>query len=484
MKFFKDVEIRKKLFIGVNLILLYFILYNINFLWSVLGKLVEVLIPFIVGSAIAFVLNVPMRWVESKLFKNNENSKWKGLQRAISIVITIVLAIVILALILYMVIPQLAETLAQLIMQIPNGVKQLTKWAEKFFKDNPVIMEMVGDLAEDWQSILEEVFGVIKGYVNSVLESGINVISGIVSGLLNFIIGFVFSLYVLAQKEKLTTNAKKIVYALFDKSAANEMVIVAKLTEKTFANFISGQCAEAIILASMFVVSMTILKLPYAMLVGILIGATSLIPIVGAFIGCVVGALLILMVDPVKALIFVITFLVIQQIEGNLIYPKVVGNSVGLPGIWVLVSVTVGGSLFGIMGMVIFIPLVSVCYSLFRRLVYRMLGDKNLLDGHELVVEDIKELDEEVEETLEEELGEINENAIDAESDGDGDSEGREIESGDADDSKKEDNVDSESEDKNDEAGDSEDGDNESKETEQESNKRSSRKNRKRSRRK
>ncbi len=472
MKFFKDVEIRKKLFIGVNLILLYFILYNISFLWSVLGKLVEVLIPFIVGSAIAFVLNVPMRWVESKLFKNNENSKWKGLQRAISIVITIVLAIVILALILYMVIPQLAETLAQLIMQIPNGVKQLTKWAEKFFKDNPVIMEMVGDLAEDWQSILEEVFGVIKGYVNSVLESGINVISGIVSGLLNFIIGFVFSLYVLAQKEKLTTNAKKIVYALFDKSAANEMVIVAKLTEKTFANFISGQCAEAIILASMFVVSMTILKLPYAMLVGILIGATSLIPIVGAFIGCVVGALLILMVDPVKALIFVITFLVIQQIEGNLIYPKVVGNSVGLPGIWVLVSVTVGGSLFGIVGMVIFIPLVSVCYSLFRRLVYRMLGDKNLLDGHELVVEDIKELDEEVEETLEEELGEIIENAIDAESSEAG-------ESDDADsDSEEGNNVDSASESAG--SGETENEDNES----GESYKRSSRKNRKRSRRK
>ena len=472
MKFFKDVEIRKKLFIGVNLILLYFILYNISFLWSVLGKLVEVLIPFIVGSAIAFVLNVPMRWVESKLFKNNENSKWKGLQRAISIVITIVLAIVILALILYMVIPQLAETLAQLIMQIPNGVKQLTKWAEKFFKDNPVIMEMVGDLAEDWQSILEEVFGVIKGYVNSVLESGINVISGIVSGLLNFIIGFVFSLYVLAQKEKLTTNAKKIVYALFDKSAANEMVIVAKLTEKTFANFISGQCAEAIILASMFVVSMTILKLPYAMLVGILIGATSLIPIVGAFIGCVVGALLILMVDPVKALIFVITFLVIQQIEGNLIYPKVVGNSVGLPGIWVLVSVTVGGSLFGIVGMVIFIPLVSVCYSLFRRLVYRMLGDKNLLDGHELVVEDIKELDEEVEETLEEELGEIIENAIDAESSeaGESDDEDSNSEEGN--------NVDSASESAG--SGETENEDNES----GESYKRSSRKNRKRSRRK
>ena len=169
-----------------------------------------------------------------------------------------------------------------------------------------------------------------------------------------------------------------IVYAFFEEDKAKEIFEVAALSAKTFANFISGQCTEAVILASMFCISMTVMGLPYALLIGLLIGATSLVPIVGSFIGCFIGALLIVMISPVKALIFIILFLVIQQIEGNLIYPKVVGDSVGLPGIWVLVSVTLGGSLFGVTGMIVFIPLVSVAYSLFRRYVYSRLEEKNM----------------------------------------------------------------------------------------------------------
>ena len=264
---------------------------------------------------------------------------------------------------------------------MPAGIKKLTVMAEEQFNNEPIIRQIIQELADDWQSILEKVMSILKDSVNGVLEGGYNAVTGIVSGFFNFIVGFIFSLYILVQKEKLGTQAKMILYALCDDKAADEVVAVAQLAEKTFTNFISGQCTEALILASMFSLSMTIMNLPYALLVGLLIGATSLIPIIGTFVGCIIGALLILLVDPMKALVFVILFIILQQIEGNLIYPKVVGDSVGLPGIWVLFSVTVGGSMFGVTGIIVFIPLVSVLYSLFRRYIYEKLQEKDIKDN-------------------------------------------------------------------------------------------------------
>ena len=198
------------------------------------------------------------------------------------------------------------------------------------------------------------------------------------SGLTTFFISFVFAVYILLQKEKLSVQAKKVLFAFARKGRAEATLEVLALTYNTFSSFLTGQCVEAVILGSMFVVTMTILKLPYALLVGILIAFTALIPIFGAFIGCVVGAFLIFMVDPVKALIFIVMFLVLQQIEGNLIYPHVVGSSVGLPSIWVLAAVTIGGNLLGIVGMLIFIPLVSVVYALFREIVYLKLKQRKI----------------------------------------------------------------------------------------------------------
>ena len=387
MKYLKDEKVRKSLFTGACLIILYFVFYNISYIWGAVGKVVKIFAPFIVGAAIAFILNVPMRWVEKGILRDRKKfsgEKWDGLRRALALIVTLLLTVIIISLLVYMVVPQLAESIGQLIRQIPAGVKSLTQWADEQFSSKPIIQQMIDGLAQDWQSILEKLMGYIKDIVNSALEGGINAITGIVSGVVSFIVGFIFSLYVLVQKEKLGDQARKIIYALFSKEVADEIMAVAKMSSKTFANFISGQCMEAVILASMFCVTMTVLRLPYAMLIGLLIGVMNLIPIVGAFIGCGIGALLILLVDPVKALIFVVVFIILQQIEGNLIYPKVVGDSVGLPGIWVLVSVTVGGSFFGVKGMVVFIPLVSVMYSLFRRLIYGRLNKKELLDGYEL----------------------------------------------------------------------------------------------------
>lgn len=237
---------------------------------------------------------------------------------------------------------------------------------------------MVNDIKIDWDKVLNGMVSFFKNGAGSVLGSTFTVAKSIVSGLATFFIAFVFACYILLQKEKLNIQIRKIMYAYLKEEYVEKALDVCSLTYKTFSSFLTGQCVEAVILGAMFVVTMTVFRLPYAMLVGILIAFTALIPIFGAFIGCVVGAFLILMVAPMKALVFVVLFLVLQQIEGNLIYPRVVGSSVGLPSIWVLAAVSIGGSLMGIVGMLVFIPIVSVVYTLFRNNVYWQLKKKGI----------------------------------------------------------------------------------------------------------
>ena len=229
----------------------------------------------------------------------------------------------------------------------------------------------------DWQNLLQKGIDFFQSGAQIVLGSAFQVAHGIFSGLTTFVIGFVFACYILIQKEKLGTQCKKLLYAYLKEHQAKRVLEIAALTHRTFAKFLTGQCLEAVILGTMFFVAMTIFRFPYALLVGVLIAITALIPIFGAFIGCVVAAFLILMVNPIQAIGFVILFLVLQQLEGNFIYPHVVGGSVGLPSIWVLVAVTVGGSLMGIIGMLIFIPLMSVLYTLLREDVYKRLRKTN-----------------------------------------------------------------------------------------------------------
>lgn len=218
----------------------------------------------------------------------------------------------------------------------------------------------------------------------SVLDSTISAAKSIINGITTFFIAFAFAIYILMQKEKLQVQSQKVLFAFVRKGRAEAVLEVLSLTYQTFSHFLTGQCVEAVILGCMFVVSMAIFKLPYALLIGIVIAFTALVPIFGAFIGCFVGAFLIFMVDPMKAVAFIVLFLVLQQIEGNLIYPHVVGNSVGLPSIWVLAAVSIGGSLMGVVGMLVFIPVVSVFYALFREIVYLKLKKQKIDECGEL----------------------------------------------------------------------------------------------------
>ena len=343
------------------------------------GVILTILFPFLLGGAIAFILNVPMSFIEKKLFKKEKDEKKSSGARLTSLILTILFVIGIIAIVVFIVFPKLGSTFLSLGKSVQEFLLEVQSWLEDIFENNKEIVKAIENVKFDWPKVLDSVISFFKVGAGSVLGSTVMVAKSIVSGLTTFAIAFVFAIYILLQKEKLHVQFNKILYAYVKKDYADKILSVCTLTYKTFSNFLTGQCVEAVILGAMFVVTMSILRIPYALLVGILISFTALIPIFGAFIGLVVGAFLILVESPIKALIFVIMFFVLQQLEGNLVYPKVVGSSVGLPSIWVLAAVSIGGSLMGIVGMLIFIPIVSVIYALFRGHVYHRLEKKGII---------------------------------------------------------------------------------------------------------
>jgi predicted PurR-regulated permease PerM len=380
LKNFLKKEDMKYVFIGICLILFYWALNNISYIAGIFSNLISLLMPFIVGGVIAFILNVPMRQIEKHLFQGEKfaQKKFASLRRTCAYLLTLILVIAIITMALFVVIPQLVYTIADLVKMIPQQVQNVQGFLIEQFKAYPQLEEQIKSVAIDWDSVIKSSADFLTTGTKGLISGGLGAVTSIISGVTTFFVGFVFSVYVLFQKEKLGSQAKKIIYAFFSEKKADKIIEIAGLSEDTFASFLSGQCLEAVILGSMFCVTMLVIRLPYAVLIGIVIAITALIPIVGAFIGCAVGVILIGLVSPIKAVVFVIMFLVLQQIEGNLIYPHVVGNSVGLPGIWVLFAVTVGGNLFGIAGMLTFIPICSICYALFRTYVNDRLKKKKM----------------------------------------------------------------------------------------------------------
>lgn len=344
----------------------------IKFLWGIA-------FPFALGGAIAFILNVPMTALERWLFPKERRGKSRlkqKLARPLSMILAILLVLGVISLVIFVVVPQLGTTVVGLGASVEAFLPKAQEWLEDIFQNNKQIVTWIESLEMNWEKAVETAWNFFRSGAGSVLSSTMTVAKTIISAVTNFFIGFVFACYVLLQKEKLGEQCRKLLRAIFPKKQVDYILHVCSLSHRTFSSFITGQCMEAVILGAMFFVAMSLLRFPYALLVGVLVAFTALIPIFGAFIGCVVGAFLILMVNPAQALGFIVLFQVLQQIEGNLIYPRVVGNSVGLPAIWVLVAVTVGGSLMGIVGMLIFIPMVSVLYTLLREWMYRRLEEK------------------------------------------------------------------------------------------------------------
>ena len=368
-------------------------LWKFGVVLDVLKTIWGIIFPFVLGGAIAYVINVPMSFLEKKIFKRvkKENKTVGKLARPISLFLTIVLAVGVIALVIFGVIPQLTRTMGTLMTSIADFIPQMQSWIREFSNNNQEIMKLLEQVQFNPDQAIKWGISFLGNGAGNMINTTMSAVGSIVSGLATFFIALSFSCYVLCQKEKLHVQIRKVLFAFLPEKKANTFLKVCSLTYRTFANFLTGQCLEAVILGCMFVVVLSILRIPYALLIGVLIAFTALIPVFGAFIGCAAGSFLIFMISPKQAIVFIIVFLVLQQIEGNLIYPHVVGESVGLPSIWVLAAVTIGGNLMGIVGMLIFIPLLSVFYTIFREFVYLRLKKQHIkqVTATEIIKSDI-----------------------------------------------------------------------------------------------
>ena len=334
--------------------------------------------PFVAGAAIAFIFNVPLRAIENQL----GDIRKTGLRRGLAIILTILCLVLLIMFVFELLIPQIRLTLISLSEKIPAFIDRTAQKLVHLMEENPdlgIWIQQAFHLESlNWSTILTNILAWLANQVSTLMGGAVNVIGNVASGIVNAVIGIVFALYALSRKEILASQGRRILYSLCSERRADELIRVFRLTNVTFSNFISGQCLEAVILGCLFAVVMAILKLPYIPLVSVIIGVTALIPVVGAFVGCIVGAFFILVNDPLQAATFIAMFLILQQLENNLIYPRVVGTSIGLPGMWVLVAVTIGGEIMGVAGMLVMIPLVSVLYTLGREFTDRRLQLKNI----------------------------------------------------------------------------------------------------------
>ena len=370
--------VRNIFLVAVGAIAFYWVLNETEQFKSLWNTLKDIVSPFILGAAMAFILNVPMRVVEKTLkFIQNE-----GLRRTAAIILTLVVILFVITGVVLLLVPQITETIQLLIPKLIDFVFKVEAVIMEFLEANPQLLQWVSNTTDlqslDWAGLIQKAATMIKSSVSVIASGAFSAVGGVTNALVDLVIGLVFSLYCLARKEILARQGRRILYAFFPEKFCDETIRILRLTNSTFSNFISGQCLEAVILGCLFAVSMSILKMPYIPLVSVLIAVTALIPLVGAFVGCFLGAFFILVNDPIQALIFVAMFLVLQQIEGNLIYPKVVGTSIGLPGMWVLVAVAVGGDLMGVAGMLVMIPISSVLYALLRDLTNKRVAERGI----------------------------------------------------------------------------------------------------------
>lgn len=376
-------ELNKKtlrnIFLGVaGCIVLYWLLHDTERMRDTFMTIIGLFSPFIVGAAISFVLNVPMRAIERRLL----NVKSGALRRGIAMVLTLLLIFAIVTAVFVILIPQISNTIETLIPKTVSFFNKAQTKLWEFLDENPDIKEWLAEntnLASiNWSSLIQNAVGILGDSLDMIANKALSAIGTLSTGIFNAVMSIAFALYALAKKERLARQGRKLVYALLPERFGDEIIRISRLTNSTFSNFISGQCLEAVILGLLFVVAMAIFRMPYIPLISVIISVTALVPIVGAFVGCVIGAFFILVEDPAMAFGFVIMFLVIQQLEGNLIYPKVVGSSIGLPGMWVLVAVSVGGDLMGPAGMLLMIPLASVLYALLIEFTNKRLAKREI----------------------------------------------------------------------------------------------------------
>ncbi len=378
----------RQLMLVVVGVTLFWALFNLGSIFSALGKLMKILSPCIIGFLLAMILNVPMSAIERNFFKPDKDNNYgpiKGaIKRPLSLVITLVLCFGVLAAALSLLIPEILETVSKMYTQVPELVDRVSK----HINNSKLIAQIAPDFKFDSAMITDKIQSAMKDSetVLKTLNSTYSFASSVVASVIDFIIGLFFAIYMLLQKEKLKQQLYRITTAFVSEKKAQRLCYVCNMAKETFSKFIAGQGIEACILGSLTCIGMLIFGFPNAFTVGVVVAVTAFIPIVGAIIGCAIGAFFVMFTSIKKALLFVLFMIILQQIDNNFIYPKVVGKSVGLPSLWVLFAITVGGAVSGVVGMFISVPACSVIYCLVRELVnYR--HEKLALERGELPAE-------------------------------------------------------------------------------------------------
>lgn len=382
------IKIEKKTIYRVFLCVLgciafYWLLHETDRVKAVWKVISDIFAPFVLGGVLAFILNVPMRAFENWV----KFIKGEKLRRIVAILLTVLCIGIVIAGVVMLIIPQIEETLQLLISQLPGFFERLESNVIHLLEQRPELMkwvtENIGIQDLNWSSIIEKAASMVGDSLSKIFSGAVSAVTGVFGVVFNAIVSIVFAFYSLARKETLARQGRKVIYAITKEHVADEVVRIFRMTNSAFSNFLTGQCIEAVILGLLFVPAMAIFRMPYIPLICVLIAVTALVPLVGAFVGCILGAFFILVTDPMQAVVFVIMFLAIQQFEGNVIYPRVVGGSIGLPGMWVLLAVAVGGGLLGVVGMFLMVPIASVIYSLLREYTQKAL-DKRILDPDKL----------------------------------------------------------------------------------------------------
>jgi len=373
--------LRRIIFGAIACIVVYWLLHETERVKGFFGIISDMLAPFILGGVLAFVLNVPMRAIENGLLKKMTNNTWK---RVVAVVLTFVALILVLTLVFWLLIPQIVETINSLLPNMRTFFLELRESGSAFLNNNPQLLNWLKENTNyssiKWDNVAEKLLGALGSSTSAIIGSVFSIIGTVFKEVFNALIAIVFCVYCLFQKETLVRQGRKLVYAFLKEKTADGVVRILRLTNATFSNFLSGQCVEVCILGAMFAVCMAIFRMPYIPLICVVISITAFIPIVGAWTGCVLGAFLIFVQDPMLAIWFVVLFVVLQQIENNLIYPRVVGTSVGLSGMWVLLAVAVGGKIMGVIGMFLMIPITSVLYAVAKEITNKKLSLKAVSD--------------------------------------------------------------------------------------------------------
>ena len=369
-------NIQKIMLMGCGCILFAWLLNNISNLGIIFAGVWKLLAPFAVGGMIAFVMNIPMTKIEGLLVgkKNPKKRKWA---RGVAIAITLILFLGIISFTLFLLVPELVNNLKCLAERIPGFLDGIQSWLMQIADNNPNWKAQIIDIANNLTSS-NSVQNIVTNSLNSLVDSSKGFIASVTSGITTAVLAIVFAIYLLGQKEYLIHGSKKLVYAFVSKKYADKTIEIASLANKTFGGFVSGQCLEAIILSTIFFIVLFVGGFPYALLISVITFVLAFVPMFGATFSAIIGAVLIFPISPIRAIIFLLLSFVIQQIENNLIYPKVVGKSVGLAGIWTLVAIIIFGSLFGIIGMIIGLPIASIAYALLGETVNKKLEEKRL----------------------------------------------------------------------------------------------------------